>query len=204
MLYDIAFPLSARTMIYDGDPPFCREVLLDTAKGDLCTLSLCHFGSHLGTHIDFPRHFFSSGSDAATFPLERLCGSAKVFCLHGISRIQRADLERLDIQLGDRVLLRTDNDGFDGVHPLPHPVYLDTDGAAYLVERQVALVGIDYESPEEDNGSFPVHRMLLGAGIPILEHLRLSHVPEGTYRLYCLPLALEGGDASWVRPILER
>ncbi len=46
MIYDISFPLSPETMVYPGDPPFCREVLLDGAKGDDCTLSLLHLGSH--------------------------------------------------------------------------------------------------------------------------------------------------------------
>ena len=81
MIYDISFPLSPETMVYPGDPPFLQEVLLDGAKGDDCTLSLLHLGSHLGTHIDFPRHFFPHGMDAASFPLEQLCGACKVFSI---------------------------------------------------------------------------------------------------------------------------
>ena len=46
MIYDISFPLSPETMVYPGDPPFLREVLLDGAKGDDCTLSLLHLRHH--------------------------------------------------------------------------------------------------------------------------------------------------------------
>lgn len=203
MIYDISFPLSPETMVYPGDPPFCREVLLDGAKGDDCTLSLLHLGSHLGTHIDFPRHFFPEGMDAAAFPLEQLCGACKVFYLPKAAEITKDMLKQLDIQTGDRVLFRTDNEAFDGIHPLPHPVYLTAEAGEYLAERKIALLGVDYESPEGD-GDFPIHKTLLGQNIPILENLKLKGVPAGEYRLYCLPLRIAEGDGCWVRPILER
>lgn len=203
MIYDISFPLSPQTMIYPGDPPFVREVLLDGTKGNVCTLSLLHLGSHLGTHIDFPRHFFPDGMDAASFPLAQLCGECKVFHLPHAAEITKEMVERLDIRSGDRVLFHTDNDIFDGIHPLPHPVYLTTEAGLLLAEKGIALLGVDYESPEAD-GDFPIHRALLEQNIPILENLKLKDVPAGTYRLYCLPLLVKDGDGCWVRPILER
>lgn len=203
MIYDISFPLSPRTMVYPGDPPFRREVLSDGAKGDVCTLSLLHLGSHLGTHLDFPRHFFPEGADGTAFPPERLCGPCKVFDLSRAAEITKEMVEKLDIQPGDRVLFRTDNAAFDGIHPLPHPVYLTTEAGLLLAEKGICLLGVDYESPEPD-GDFPIHRALLGQNIPILENLKLKEVPAGTYRLYCLPLLVEDGDAGLVRPILER
>lgn len=203
MIYDISFPLSPRTMVYPGDPPFVREVLLDGAKGDACTLSLLHLGSHLGTHVDFPRHFFPNGMDAASFPLNRLCGACKVFHLPHAAKITKEMVENLDIRPGDRVLFRTDNEAFDGIHPLRAPVYLTAAAGEYLAERKIALLGVDYESPEAD-GDFPIHRALLGQNIPILENLKLKDVPAGEYRLYCLPLKITEGDGCWVRPILER
>ena len=201
MIYDISFPLSPETMVYPGDPPFLREVLLDGAKGDDCTLSLLHLGSHLGTHIDFPRHFFPHGMDAASFPLEQLCGACKVFYLPDAAEITKDMLEPLDIHPGDRVLFRTDNEAFDGIHPLPHPVYLTAEAGEYLAEQKISLLGVDYESPEGD-GNFPIHKALLGRNIPILENLKLKEVPAGTYRLYCLPLKITEGDGCWVRPCL--
>lgn len=178
-------------------------MLLDGAKGDDCTLSLLHLGSHLGTHIDFPRHFFPEGMDAAAFPLEQLCGTCNVFHLPDAAEITKDMLKQLDIQPGDRVLFRTDNEAFDGIHPLPHPVYLTAEAGEYLAERKIALLGVDYESPEGD-GDFPIHKALLGQNIPILENLKLKDVPAGEYCLYCLPLRITEGDGCWVRPILER
>jgi len=88
-------------------------------------------------------------------------------------------------------------------HPLLHPVYLAAEAGEYLTERKIALLGVDYESPEGD-GDFPIHKALLGRNIPILENLKLKDVPAGEYRLYCLPLKITEGDGCWVRPILER
>lgn len=141
--------------------------------------------------------------DAASFPLEQLCGACKVFYLPDAAEITKDMLKRLDIQPGDRVLFRTDNEAFDGIHPLPHPVYLAAEAGEYLTERKIALLGVDYESPEGD-GDFPIHKALLGRNIPILENLKLKDVPAGEYRLYCLPLKITEGDGCWVRPILER
>jgi len=67
----------------------------------------------------------------------------------------------------------------------------------------VALVGVDYISvepyPSED---FPVHRVLLGAGVVIVEALDLREVPPGDYTLTCLPLRVVGADAAPARVIL--
>lgn len=165
MIYDISFPLSPETMVYPGDPPFLREVLLDGAKGDDCTLSLLHLGSPLGTHIDFPRHFFPHGMDAASFPPEQLCGACKVFYLPDAAEITKDMLEPLDIQPGDRVLFRTDNEAFDGIHPLPHPVYLTAEAGEYLAEQKISLLGVVTKAPK-GTGIFPFTKHCWGGTSP--------------------------------------
>lgn len=103
--------------------------------------------------------------DAAAFPLEQLCGACKVFYLPKVAEITKDMLKQLDIQSGDRVLFRTDNESFDGIHPLPHPVYLTAEAGEYLAERKIALLGVDYESPEGDRG-FPHTQNIAGAEHP--------------------------------------
>ena len=53
------------------------------------------------------------------------------------------------------------------------------------------------------DGGFPVHRILLGAGIPILENLDLSNAPSGECRLLCFPLKITGAEAAPVRAAIE-
>ncbi|HET8576639.1 MAG TPA: cyclase family protein, partial [Methylomirabilota bacterium] len=82
---------------------------------------------------------------------------------------------------------------------------LDLEGARYLVERGVRLIGIDYLSIEQFNSpGHPVHRHLLGAGVVILEGLDLSCVTPGAYELVCLPLPVRGIDGAPCRAMLRR
>ena len=76
------------------------------------------------------------------------------------------------------------------------------DGAEWLVERGVQLVGVDYLSVAPYGDSVPTHTVLLKAGIVIVEGLNLSKIMRGFYDLYCLPLKLLGSDGAPARAIL--
>jgi len=77
------------------------------------------------------------------------------------------------------------------------------DGARYLVEAGVKLVGIDYLSVESVEGDGEVHQTLLANGVLILEGLNLEEVEPGEYELICLPLKIKGGDGAPVRALLR-
>jgi arylformamidase len=81
-------------------------------------------------------------------------------------------------------------------------VAVTDDGAQWLVEHGIQLVGVDYLSVAPYNDSTPTHRILLQAGVIILEGLDLSAVPRGFYNLDCLPLKLFGAEGAPARAIL--
>ncbi len=192
ILYDISCPLSEQTPVYLGDPPLTREYIADHHQGDGYMLTLCHMNSHIGTHIDVPRHFFADGKTASQYAVTELCGMSQVLTLPPVSGITRAMLQELPIT--QRFLL---------LHTTYPKTVLCADAAQYLAELGVRLLGIDQDSPEAEDADFPVHHILLKNDVLILENIRLSHVPDGVYRLYCFPVVLVGGDAGWVRPVLE-
>ena len=75
--------------------------------------------------------------------------------------------------------------------------------ARELTTRRVALAGLDAMSIEPlDDPAYPVHNLLLSAGILILEGLDLSKAPIGRCRLICLPLAVPEAEASPTRAVL--
>lgn len=191
-LYDISRPLSEQTPVYPGDPPMQREYLADHSKGDDYMLTLCHINSHLGTHIDFPRHFFADGKNATQYTIEEFCGMAQILTLPPVAEITKEILQKLPLHQ-KFLLLHTS-------HP---QTVLCADAAQYLVSCGIHMLGIDRESPEAEDGDFPVHRILLDNGIWILENIDLQSVSDGVYRLYCFPVAVQDGDAGWVRPVLE-
>ena len=81
-------------------------------------------------------------------------------------------------------------------------VGITADGAQWLADVGVRLVGVDYLSVAPFGQSGPTHQTLLHAGVIIIEGLNLSKVRAGTYTLVCLPLKLVGIDGSPARAIL--
>jgi arylformamidase len=81
-------------------------------------------------------------------------------------------------------------------------VGLSKDGAQWLVDHGIKLVGIDYLSIAPYTATRPTHEILLKAGVVVIEGLDLSKVSQGRYTLHCLPLKLAGADGAPARAIL--
>ena len=204
-LYDASIPIHEGSVTFPGDPPFQMEPCFQREKGDPFDLARISMGTHLGTHVDPPAHYLDGGATVDEIPLNTLVGPGIVLDMRGISEIDRRALE--NAPLGDhvRVLLKTDNgpllleSSFHNDY-----VHLTEDGARYLVEKGVSLVGIDYLSIERyQNPGAPVHRALLQAGILIVEGVHLLDVPPGPYEIFCLPLCIKGADGAPARVLLR-
>jgi arylformamidase len=138
-------------------------------------------------------------------PLEILLGKARVVELRSRDRVDRTDLEELDLRDDIRVLFKTRMAG-QMLRPQfqPEHVYLTEDAATYLVQAGIKLVGIDYVSFEKPGSvDFPAHHALLAAGVVIVEGLDLSDVEAGEYDLFCLPLRIPGADGAPARVLLR-
>lgn len=110
-----------------------------------------------------------------------------------------------DAEVRDRaVLLRT---GWDAYWESPayadHHSFLSADGAAYLRDCGVALVGIDAMNIDDTRGDArPAHTILMGAQIPIVEHLcNLGALPRDGFRFNALPPRFAGVGTFPVRAI---
>ena len=79
---------------------------------------------------------------------------------------------------------------------------ISSDGAQYLVDRGIRLVGVDYLSVAPFASLAETHRILLQAGVIVIEGMDLSGVTPGRYALYCLPLKIVGADGAPARVIL--
>jgi len=161
-------------------------------------------GSHTGTHIDAPFHMIGDGKRLHEFPLETLTGGATVFEIPSTPSISRRHLAELNWNGVERVLFKTDNSKHwqDGKF-YEEFVYLDPDGAEFLVQQGLRLVGIDYLSIDKfKSESHPSHLILLKKNIPILEGLNLNAVPPGEYTMAALPLNLKDADGAPTRVIL--
>lgn len=203
-IHDITVPLSAELPVYPGDPPVDIAAWTKISDGDAANVSRITLGTHSGTHIDAPRHFSDTGSTADLIPLDILVGKALVVDVSGATMIGSKELGRLPVRGVERVLLKTENSRLWGEPEFQRGyVALSAEGARYLVEAGVKLVGIDYLSVESADGDGSVHRILLDKKVVILEGLNLANVEPGEYELICLPLKVKDGDGAPVRAILR-
>jgi arylformamidase len=206
MIYDVSVPITDSMPVWPGDPPvqLLRKSHESRDKSHIVHVTSITMGTHAGTHFDAPFHMIDGGKKLHEFSLDILVGKATVFEIPGVRSISRTELEQFNWNGVERILFKTDNSSHwqDGKF-YEQFVYLQPDGAEFLVQRGVRLVGIDYLSIDKfHSDSHPTHFVLLTKNILLLEGLNLSNISAGEYMLYALPLSLQNVDGGPARVIL--
>ncbi len=206
-IHDISVSISPDMPVWPNDPAVVLEQVTSMDAGAHDNVSRLACSVHTGTHVDAPHHFMNDHRTVESLALDILVGPALVVQIPDDVMVVTAEiLERSVIPEGTkRLLLKTRNS-----HLWEHQaqyfdekfVGISADGAQWLVDKGVLLVGIDYLSVAPYHHSIPTHRTLLAPGIIIVEGMNLSAVSPGTYTLYCLPLKLVGSDGAPARAIL--
>ena len=160
--------------------------------------------ANTGTYVDSPFHRYADGKDLSDLPLGSL-----------------ADLEGLVVRRPFEDGLAVDADAFKGldargravlVHTgwsrhwrtesylSDHP-FLTEAAAQALIEGGAAFVGIDSHNIDDTRGrARPVHSLLLGAEIPIGEHMTgLEQLPDRGFRFTAAPPKIKGMGTFPVR-----
>lgn len=204
---DVSIPLRPGMPHWPGDSPFEIARDKDMSKGDHDNVSRISLGVHTGTHMDAPLHFFADGRPIDTLPFTAVVGRARIIEIEDTESIKPDELDRHDIEPGERILFKTVNSSraWNSDTFYEDFVYISKEGAAFLAERKILTVGVDYLSVGGFKKDGPeTHHALLGAGIWIIEGLNLRDVPSGHYDLICLPLRLSGAEGSPARAILRK
>lgn len=187
-------PLGPETPVYPGDPGVEYEAYASLGRDGFYARRVC-MGEHVGTHIDAPAHFVEGGAGVDELPLERLVAPAVAVDLsRGRGPVGPEGLlsalrgcgwgpgvlrgSWLVARLGERRLTRA--------------------AAEALLEAGAVGLAVDAESPDEP--PYPVHRVLLSAGAPIIENLSVPGLLlcRG-FLLVAAPLPLRGGSGSPAR-----
>ncbi len=160
--------------------------------------------ANTGTYIDSPFHRYADGKDLSELPMTSIANLDGVMIRaterggHAITRAAFADVD----VWGKAVLVHTGwsshwkTDAYFEGHP-----HLTADAADFLVSAGAKLVGIDsYNIDNTDGGERPVHSALLGADIPIVEHMcGLEHVPDNGFKFFAVPVKVKGMGTFPVR-----
>ena len=160
--------------------------------------------ANTGTYLDSPFHRYADGADLSELKLESLADLPGLVIRrpweNGLA-IEPSHLEGREVA-GKAVLFHTGWDrhwrtvAYFDEHP-----YLTAEAADWLAEQGAALVGID--SCNIDNmhvRARPVHTRLLGAEIPICEHMTgLERLPDSGFRFSAAPPKVRGMGTFPVR-----
>ena len=206
--YDISLTISSELPVWPGDPAITLERVQKIEEGDSANVTRINMSVHVGTHVDAPYHFL--GEQAMTvekLPLNILNGRAYVLQVpEEIDLITSSFLESVMIPPRTRrILFKTRNSKLWAAGKKTFQkdfVAISPDGAQYLADRSVKLIGVDYLSVAPFTDGITPHKILLQEGIVIVEGLNLSQVSQGRYTLHCLPLKIEGADGAPARAIL--
>jgi arylformamidase len=194
-LFDLSQPLGPDLTVQPGDPPL---TLLRTSSHEVHGYEVTQvcLGSHTGTHMDAPRHFYPQGPTVDQYSLDRLVGPAVILDCRPTGDMTAGDivseqLRRFPLRPGGLVLLWTE-------------------GATVTVEAVDILVGagarlVATDAPSLDEEPYPVHRYLLARDVLIVENLcGLERLGPGPVDCAFLPLALVGTDGAPVRAVAWR
>lgn len=210
-IIDLSHKLHEGMPVYPGVPALKPNAFLTHenshergtyAPGTTFQMFSYEMGGNTGTYIDAPFHRFPDGPDLADLPL------AKIADLPGVlikvlkeGPIGPNAFKNVDVQ-GKAVLVRTDwskrwgTDDYFRSGP-----FLNTGACQALAEAGATLVGIDCANIDNMKDPVrPAHTILLGAGIPVVEHLRgLDALPSSGFRFFAVPPAIEGGTSFTIR-----
>lgn len=175
------------------------------------TFSTLHLFPHNGSHVESGFHFDPDGTKIDQIALEAFVGRTVVADLSHKLDLEPVEGEDLEAavgdawQRGDRLLVRTD-------HPHRHlgtaeywdtAPYLTPSAAEWTVDNAAALVGLDCVTEKPGTRDFPVHRRVLGAGIPLLENIaNLHEITERVVWLVALPIKISDVEAVPVRAVV--
>ena len=178
---------------------------------------LC-LATHIGTHVDAPFHFVDGATTVENMPLEKYAGPAILLDLRSAAKGQEALTISELTQSGANpesvkdqiVVLFTGWAEAESGGPrfYGHGPYLGTDSAGYLADFGANAVAVDFpidkhpDTPLSTIKDFPVHRLLLGQNIPLIENLiNLDKLVGKKFELWALPLKLKGGDGAATRAV---
>ncbi|MFI7613342.1 cyclase family protein [Nonomuraea terrae] len=208
MIVDLSHRITEGMTTYPGIPGPALGVHLSRedsrevyAPGTEFHIGVITLTANTGTYVDTPHHRYAGGADLAQVPIDRLADLPGLVLRAGGERAVTVD-RSLDVR-GRAVLIHTGWDRHFGTEAYfsGHP-YLAPESAAWLAEQGAALVGIDSLNIDDTppRGERPAHSILLGARIPLVEHLTgLAALPDEGFRFHAAPPMVAGMGTFPVR-----
>lgn len=213
-LIDVSHTVEHGMITYKGFPApiicdwLSREASRSRYDGAEFQIGKIEMIANTGTYVDSPFHRYEDGKDLSELPLESVAELESVVVRvdpGGGPAIDEFPLTATEVG-GRAVLFHTGWDRhwrteayFDGFP------YLTERAAEWLAKAGAAVVGIDSMNIDSiATGKRPVHSILLGHDIPIVEHMcGLSAVPDRGGRFSAVPVKVKGCGTFPVRAFVS-
>jgi len=209
-LIDLSHTVEHGMITYKGLPApiICDFLSRETSKKHYADGTTFHIGkiemvANTGTYIDSPFHRYADGKDLSELTLESIANlESLVFRADPGKRAIGPGLFSKAEVSGKAVLVHTgwaqhwgSEQYFEG-----HP-FLTAEAAEWLKASGAALVGIDSLNIDDTSGGHrPVHSILLGADIPIVEHMcHLENLPDSAFKFHAVPVKVRNFGTFPVR-----
>ncbi len=180
--------------VFPGDPKPEKTALMQVADGGVCNLTAFSMCAHNGTHIDAPYHFIENGRRVDELDVSVFVGDAYVARHEGdvTASDARGILDRAAAEnAAERILIAG-------------RAMVTAEAARVFANAGIKLLGNESQTVGPEDKPMEVHLILLGAGVVLLEGVRLGGVSEGKYLLSAAPLNLGGCDGAPCRAVLMR
>ena len=208
-LIDLSHTVEEGMITYRGLPApiICDFLSREASKshydeGTTFQIGKIEIVGNTGTYLDSPFHRYADGKDLSQLPLEAVAALDGVIVdARGETAIGPAFFDGIDVR-GKAVLVQTGWDKHWGTDRYfeGHP-FLTKEAAEWLKAAGAALVGIDSLNIDDvSGGERPVHTILLGADILIVEHLcNLEKIPDGPFKFNAVPVKVKNFGTFPVR-----
>ena len=199
-LIDLTQTIRNNAPVYPGDDPIQLDQIQSIEHDGFTNFRLTS-EMHVGTHLDGPLHKIAGATLIADLPPDRFTGNGILLDVSGETRIEFRESYRTQIP-AESIVLFYSGLGMNFDEPDYFVTYPDISEelAGFVVEKQIKMIGLDWCSP--DHHPYPIHEMLLGNNILILENLtnldQLLNTPD--FEIFAFPLKIEA-DSSPVRVV---
>jgi kynurenine formamidase len=214
MFVDLSFPIEDGMVTLPGVLPQAsvgayldHEASRDRYQGKAeFYLGRYEMAGPTGTYLDAPFHRYRDGGDLSMFELDQVAGLPGIV-VDAAPRHGPVELGLTAEQIrGHAVLIRTGWDRrWPGEDYWTEDPFITAETTGELVRAGAALVGVDFSNVDDTTDpARPAHTGLLGAGIPIVEHLRgLEALPREGFRFFAVAPRVVGGASFPVRAFAE-
>ena len=202
-LIDLSHTVRDGLVTYKGLPApiICDYLSREASREHYAPGTEFHIGkiemvANTGTYIDSPFHRYADGNDLSQLPLTSLANldAIVIHAPHNEMRAIDADIFAGHLLTDKAVLVHTGwSAHWNTERYFENNPFLTREAAEYLRDQKVRLVGIDSLNIDDiGDGGRPVHSILLGNDIPIVEHMtNLHQLPDSGFRFFAVPVKVE-------------